>query len=133
MLDMNAWDNAQRSQYRSVSFERWKAWLFEGKDELDVLGRRYSLNPLADYAALEPLEALSRAQTTILVLNGADDRWIDQTELSSALAAWLNKPAGLLELRLVEGWDGVPDQEDGALISPGADEVLFGWLERLLN
>ena len=53
------WGVDEAAGYGQLSVTRWQEWLFEDADEVTLLRRRISLQPLRDLADLDPALVLA--------------------------------------------------------------------------
>jgi len=68
------WEAHQVSAYRTKSTRAWQDWLFEGENEVRLLGRRASLASLQSVAEVNMGALLDQAQAPVLLLHESECR-----------------------------------------------------------
>ena len=128
------WGADETARYGALSVTRWQEWLFEGADEVTLLRRRVSLQPLSDLAALDPAAALAEADVPVLLLQGGDDPWVPEGS-ASALAERATAAGGRVEARVYDelGHDLGMGSAADALLAPEVDDAVWSWLAATLE
>jgi pimeloyl-ACP methyl ester carboxylesterase len=135
------WGAPESQRYMTLSITQWQQWLFEGQDEISLLGRRTGLRALRSKANTDLVAALRDRQSPVLLLHGSEDQWTP-AEGARALAddvgigiSTLPSPDGSL-LWVFEGLGadlGAPIQPAATLWASEVDEMVFAWLEQILS
>ncbi len=134
------WGPSEVQSYTALSIAQWQQWLFDGRDEISLLGRRAGLRAFATKANADLATALKDRASPVLLLHGDQDDWAP-VENARALADTVGigvkgSPSqdGSL-LWVFEGLDaelGAPIEPVARAWAPEVDEVVFAWLEQVL-
>ena len=128
------WDAARTRAYEDLSIVRWQEWLYEGMDEVVLLGRRASLRSLQDLAGADLLSALSQAKAPVLLLHGEQDQWTPVDGARKLESLLQQAGADRVGLRTFTGLgaDLGGDEAEG-VFAPVVEEAMFTWLEEVLG
>lgn len=127
------WSADDMARYRALSVTRWQEWLFDEADEVTLLRRRVSLQPLHDLADLDLADVLAGTDVPVLVLQGMADPWIPEGS-AEALAGRLVASGGRAEARVFEGLGHALGRgtDPETLLAPQVDGAIWAWLEATL-
>ncbi|MEA3407950.1 MAG: alpha/beta hydrolase [Chloroflexota bacterium] len=126
------WSQETVQAYLDHSLEQWQTWLYEGESEVSLLGRRASLVALEDSAATDLYTPLSEVQIPVLLLHGDRDSWTPVEGAVNLHTLLMEQGQENISLHTFKDLGSLKDEE-GGLLAPEADKVLFAWLDDVLS
>jgi len=128
------WSDDETTRYRQLSVTRWQEWLYENTTEVAFLRRRIALESLYDLADLDPAAVLASGETPVLLLQGADDRWLP-ADAAIGLANRATAAGRAVTAQVFEGLghDLGRGSDPSFLLAPQVDEAVFVWLDATLK
>lgn len=126
------WAPHQIAAYREASTRAWQDWLFEGEDEVRLLGRRASLAALQDAAEIELGALLETSEVPVLLLHETGCARYPIESARRAAAAAVQASPERITWREIETEPDLAAIEDGyARLSEDEVAVILAWLEAI--
>lgn len=126
------WRDEELQVYLDHSLEQWQTWLYEGKREVALLGRRASLGALEHSAAVDLYIPLLEVEIPILLLHGEQDPWTPLEGAVTLHERLVQKGKENIILHTFEG-QGPGGEERADFVTPEIEETVFDWLEKVLG
>ncbi len=122
------WGAKEIETCMQATVNQWQTWLYEDQDTISQLGRKVRLDALKQAADYNATATLSQAAIPVLLLHGAEDRWIP----SEGVQSLYQEVSGVadVELILVDGADHNLADATCTRLAETFQQELLAWLNQ---